>query len=350
MIVPALLLVLVVSGASGLSTLQPRARGSAAKPLDKKQVAVFGAGGSLGGAVFGFVQRASNIYGTGLGGASSPRSICATAAASDLLNRYLSGAFKLAYAGENMVRLTDMGDVDAIAARLVGMDAAVCGTVYQLERRPITANTYEKGPNDKTFEFYLDERRQARSEVPADDTETHLALFRNTIEACKASGVKHVVVVETPQTPNAKPFAEILDNCGVPFTYIHAAGELESCKSYTFEKGVQADLNIESFTLSDNYLSAGGYSPGDWMVSLEDSRREENGNSGTVYREDIAALAVQSLLSLDWTKNRCMEVSARGMLSDGTETDGKRRRRMPRTDRDWCVKSNILAEKLTAVE
>uniref|UniRef100_A0A6U6KXL5 Uncharacterized protein n=1 Tax=Odontella aurita TaxID=265563 RepID=A0A6U6KXL5_9STRA len=343
------LLATLASATTGLSTFQPQARGCAATPLDKKQIAVFGAGGMLGASVFGFVQRASNIYGTGMGGASSPRSICATAMASDYLNRKLSAAFKLAYAGENMVRLTNMQDVDAIAARLSGMNAAVIGTVYQLETLPVTGNTYEKGPNDKTYEFYLDKRTMARTDVLPEDEDTHLALFQKTITACKASGVEHVVVVETPQTVNPKPFAEILDKGGVPFTYIHASGKYESCKSYTFEMGVQDDLKIESFTLSENYISAGEYNPGDWMESLADSRSVSS-EDDTVFREDIAALAVQSLLSLNWKKSRCLEVSSIGKLSDGSGDDVKRPWRNVKTDRDWCVKSNVLAQKLLAVE
>ena len=36
-------------------------KGCAAKPFDKKKIAVFGAGGDLGAVVFGFLQRAASL-------------------------------------------------------------------------------------------------------------------------------------------------------------------------------------------------------------------------------------------------------------------------------------------------
>jgi shikimate 5-dehydrogenase len=36
-------------------------KGCAAKPFDKKKIAVFGAGGYLGAVVFGFLQRAASL-------------------------------------------------------------------------------------------------------------------------------------------------------------------------------------------------------------------------------------------------------------------------------------------------
>ena len=108
-------------------------RGSAATPLDKKSIAVFGAGGYTGGTIFGYLQRASNLYGTGIGGAAMPRNICACSEGSSRLNSILSKGFKLAYAGEQHMRLVDMSNVEHVAQRLKGLDAIVIGTVCQLE-------------------------------------------------------------------------------------------------------------------------------------------------------------------------------------------------------------------------
>jgi hypothetical protein len=92
-------LVLIVSFSSksslALSLSKPSylvPKGSAARPLAKKKVAVLGTGGYLGALTFGFLQRASSLFGTGLGGV---RAIGGTADTSVRLNRALSKHFIL---------------------------------------------------------------------------------------------------------------------------------------------------------------------------------------------------------------------------------------------------------------
>mmetsp|Transcript_28132 Transcript_28132/g.68510 ORF Transcript_28132/g.68510 Transcript_28132/m.68510 type:complete len:102 (-) Transcript_28132:2389-2694(-) len=72
--------------------------GSAAKPYDKQKVCIFGAGGYLGGCIFGFLQRCGSLYGTGIDGFQGPRAITATAVGSLTLNSILSKNFVLAQA------------------------------------------------------------------------------------------------------------------------------------------------------------------------------------------------------------------------------------------------------------
>jgi len=43
------------------SSLNLNAEGCAAKPFEKKKIAVFGAGGYLGAVIFGFLQRAASL-------------------------------------------------------------------------------------------------------------------------------------------------------------------------------------------------------------------------------------------------------------------------------------------------
>lgn len=325
--------------------------GSSAKPYEKQKIAVFGAGGYLASTVYGFLQRASALYGTGIASASSsPRAICATSVGAGSLNTLLGRNFKLAFAGENYIALTDMDDVDHIKGNLKGYDAAVLGTVYTLTKKPVTANTYGKTPNDKTMEFFMDDR--AMVDPDEVDLDMHLTLFRNTIEACKSVGMKHLVVMETPSTEDSKPFAEILDEAQIPFTYIRASGELENSKLYTFEEGVQSDLNVDGFTLSDGYASKNGYTSGDWSESLMDEVINDEGN--VVPREDLAAVAVQCLMSLDWNKSRCINVSSKGALVKKDQTigdDGKYvAPKILKSDKDWLVQSDIIAAKVRAVE
>jgi hypothetical protein len=321
-------------------SMSSKPKGCAAVPYNKKKVAVFGTGGYMGATVFGFIQRASSIYGTGLGGISAPRSICATPIGSDALNKVLLRTFKLAFAGEDMIRLTDMQDTDAISQRLKGIDAAVLGTVYQMEKKSVALGSYEKSPNDKTYEFYLDDKYGADWEISPDDMDTHLTMFKNSVDACKAAGLEHIVVIETPSTQDAKPFAKILDDACVPFTYISVNGQLETSKLYTFEEGIQADHEINGFTLGDNYMTKGGYTSGDWS----DTEIDGIESSDVVAREDVAALAVQSLMSLEWTKSRRLTISAKGLL----EKMSMKEKNKLKSDKDWCLKSEVLAANLAS--
>ena len=309
-----------------LSTPQRKPRGSAATPLNKQKVAVFGAGGYLGSNLFGFLQRASSLYGSGLGGAYSPRNVCATFFASQAMNKVLGKNFVLAYAGEQHVKLTDMTSVDAIAARLDGYSAIVMGTMYSLEQRPVSGGTYEKGPNSKTLEFYLDEPRRGETVGQQTfDMETHLQMFQNTLEACQKVGIRHAVVLETPQTLNSNEFISMLKASGVPCTYIRVNGELTNYPDHTYWKGIQGDLSIQSRN----------------MESVEESRKS---GSSAIYREDVAALICQSLQSLPWSNSRCLTVSCNGDL------EGAIKVAKGRQDRDWCANSQVLAAKLTGIE
>ena len=325
-------------------------KGCAATPYKKKKVAVMGAGGYLGATISGFLQRASSIYGTGISDtSSSPRAITATGVGSESLNKILGRSFKLAFAGENFIRLTNMQDLEHIAARIDGYDAVVLATIYQLEKRPVTANTYETSPNDKTLELYMDNRNLVDATISDDDLDVHLTIFRNSINACKSVGIQHIVVMETPATKDRKPFAEILDEGGLSFTYIHASGNLENTKLYTFEEGVQADLNIQGFTFPSEYATRNGYTSGDWSESIPHETKSSNGK---IPREDLAAVAVQSLMSLDWRKSRYLDVSSNGAIVNensspvGTYVPTK----ILKSDKDWLLSSDIIADKLNAME
>lgn len=322
------------------SSLQQRQRGSAAKPFDKQGVAILGSGGYLGGTIFGFLQRCSSLYGSGIG---RVRAIGATEFTLDCLNRLLGKHFVLAYAGEDLVRLTDMTDVASITQRVDGYSAVIMATDYYLEQRPVTGNTYETSPNSKTFEFYLDCPRRGMDQddmIRNDDYQS--LLFEHTLQACKDSNtVKHLLVIETPLTlpERAKKCAELLDESKLPFTYIKVNGSLENFQDYTFGKGIQGKLQLESFTFASDYTTKDDYNSGSWMTNV---KKETTDNTNVMYREDVAALVVQCLQSLDWKTSRCIVVSSTGEALD-QEFDG-------RLDKEWCVNSHVLAEKLDVVQ
>jgi hypothetical protein len=123
-------------------------KGSAATPSAKRKIAVLGSGGYLGAVTFGFLQRASSLYGTGIGNC---RCIGATADTAVRLNRVLSKNFCLAQADESFIKLTDLTSVAAIANRLEGWDAIIFGSDLFLQPRSVTAGTYERTPNEKAY-------------------------------------------------------------------------------------------------------------------------------------------------------------------------------------------------------
>lgn len=302
---------------SSLSMVTPTPKGSAAKPLEKKKVAVLGSGGYLGANIYGFLQRASSLYGTGIGGSGCPRALVATAVGSRDLNNVLLQNFVLAQADESFVKLTDGSSFSSIQDRLAGFDAAIIATRYTLEQRPVTPGSYEKSPNDKTKEFYMDKPKSVtvRGEnLPEYSNE----LFKNSLEACRQECLQHIVVIETDaefeeeSTPGDKYVNILLEN-KVPFTYIKPAGKLENSKGHTYQKGILGDLIIDS-------QLEGGSSP------------------GTIFREDLAALCVQALLSLPWDENNFVRVQCNGLapVTDSTRP----------VQQEWCVNSSILASLL----
>jgi hypothetical protein len=226
----------------------------------------------------------------------------------------------------------DTSDVDYIKERLKGYDAAVIGTTYQLERRAVTLNTYEKTPNDKTFEFYLDERYGAwENDAPEDDSDIHASIFCNTIRACKEAGIAHIVVVETPRTRHRMDFLNALEEEGVAYTYIRTDSTLKKDVTYTFEKGISNKLEVVSQSLGTNFSSV-------------DTPKTLNGLP--VNREDIAALIVQSLMTLDWRQNRILEISS--SVSNVSCGYGEKESKGLRFDKEWCPNSNIYADTLSA--
>jgi len=315
------------------SSLYVAPKGCAAKPLEKKKIAVFGAGGYLGATLFGFLQRAASLYGTGISPMSSPRAICATNAGAEGLNKVLGPKFKLAYAGEDLIRLVDASDVNHIKERLKAFDACVLGTTYQLEQRSVTLNTYEQNPNAKTFEMYLDERYGAWTKnVPRNDADVHTSIFRNSVEACREAGLSHLVVVETALTACPMDFIDILEEEGVAYTYIRTVAPLTKDINFTFEKGITNQLRVVRLPAKSR------------LVSFDAESSEEP----VVYREDLAALIAQTLMTLDWGESRILEVSS----SPGSKVKSEYGGNMPKGlsfAKEWCPNSELLAEVLTAL-
>lgn len=292
----------------------PKPKGCAAKPFDKKKICVLGAGGSMGSLTFGFLQRASSLYGTGMGGF---RTICSCADTAKRLNSFLSKHFCLAYANESCMKITNMESVEALESRLEGWDALIMGSDMAVSRRAVTLGTYEKSPNDKCFEFYW----KGPSNIVRDDDESTVVdqMMENLLQAAKGANVKHIVFVDESK---GDVYSTMLAESGIPHTIIQPAGDLIRLSDYTYQKGIQGELLVSaSDAASDEDVTASAY-------------------EGMSYQEDIAALCVQCLQSLDWTKSRSMTVSTAGPLVSENIQNPKR------PDQQWCVNSLVLESAL----
>jgi hypothetical protein len=305
---------------NAFSLQQPK--GSAATPFQKKKIAVVGGGGYLGGLVFGFLQRACSLYGTGMG---SVRCIGATSDTAVRMNRLLGKNFCLAVADEMNIKLTDLQSVDALQQSLEGFEAVIWGTEVSFLQRSVTAGTYDKSPNQKAMELYWG----AQGNAVGDEMETtQESIFENLLQASRQAGVKHMVVVQDVSSDNWLPR---LENCGVPFTFIRPAGKLLAVQDYTYRKGIQGSLSVSSA------YSAMPNDDTSTASSLESS-------PSPVCTEDVAALCVQCLQSLDWTKSRCINVSCNGALNvESLDPVTKR------PDEEWCVRSSVLEGALTGI-
>lgn len=144
-------------------------------------------------------------------------------------------------ADESFVRLTNMASVDSIQSKLDGFDAAFLSTRYTLQTRPVTMGSYEKGPNDKTIEFFMDMPSSSTYQV-YDDPEYSFELFLSSLEASRKAGIKRLIVIETDNQFENSPiigdkYFDALNSCGIPYAYLRPNGQLENCPGYTFSKG-----------------------------------------------------------------------------------------------------------------
>jgi hypothetical protein len=302
---------------NAFSSLQ-QPKGSAATPFQKKKIAVVGGGGYMGSLVFGFLQRACSLYGTGIG---SFRCIGATADTAVRMNRVLGKNFCLAVADEMNIKLTDMQSVDALQQSLQGFEAVIWGTDLSFLQRSVTAGTYDKTPNDKAFELYWGAQGNAIGDEMATVKEK---ILENLLQASRQAGVKHMVVVQDNASDDWLPR---LKNCGVPFTFIRPTGEVLAVQDYTYRMGIQGSLSVSVMPSDDDVSTSSSSSP------------------SPLSTEDVAALCVQCIQSLDWDKSRCINVSCNGALN--VESLGPVAKKRP--DEEWCVRSSVLEGVLTGI-
>jgi hypothetical protein len=281
--------------------------GSAATPIKKQKVAVIGTAGKMGALTFGFLQRAGSLFGTGL---QAPQALGATAETATRLNRVLSKHFCLAFADESAIKLMNFGNEASIEQRLKGCDAVIMGGEFLLNERPVTAGTFETSPNSKTMEMYWEGDTCEESGFMQ---ETVLA---NILSAAKGAGLKHIVGVGN-ELLRAK-----LESTGITYTCLEPLGQIMDVQDFTYRKGVQGSMSL---------------------MTVDDFSLRQDTPPSPIAREDLAALCVQALLSLDWRTSRHIFVTCLG-AAEPPYNNSKR------PDQEWCVNSVLLESAMADVQ
>lgn len=299
-----------LSAVSGYTFAQPR-RADPMQDVRGARVAVLGGGGYSGAVAFGFLQRATKQFGKGI---DSVASIGATAESVNLLNRYLAKTFYTS-ADQTEIKLANLFDVEHIAEHLYGWDALVMGTDIGVAVRPVSPGTYMTG-NDYACEVYWPAPKNLQG-IPENAIELREVILRNVMEGARLAGVQHICLVDDAKDYEALRF---LHYTGVPYTCLGpTAARMVDCPNYTFRKGVLEKLEA---------------------VNLR--QQEAAPASKYLHREDLAALAIQTLMSLDWSYSRCLAVTGKGL----PESDSWAKRSNTDLDNEWCVNSHLLVEAL----
>ena len=236
----------------------------AATPITKRRVAVCGAGGKAGSMVFGAVQRAAQTFDAGL---AAPRALCGAARGSRALNSVLGSSFVLAFAGEDLVKLTDFRDDAKLEKNLEG-----CATVVAPARlRPAGAVTGTEWTWD--LDCDVDE-----SVADGDD-----AVFGRVARVAAKLGA-HVIAVASPAS--AAGVEAALAAAGAAHTVL-VVGEVALTKGWYLDKGVQQVISCAPGVARD---------------------------PGCVQAEDLGAVVAYAATCLDPASSRVLTLSA---SSDG---------------------------------
>ena len=307
------LLVSLVTGYGFPSQRVPRPP----RPRPKK-VAVVGTAGYSGALAFGFLQRASSQYGTGMDAVAS---LGATMESGAHLNRVLTKSFASFINDDDEALLyTNLFSVQDIAKSLQGCHAIVMGTDMGVAVREVTPGTFTTS-NGVTCEVYWPAPRPLDA-VPQNHPELRLLIINNILQAALAARVQHICLVD-----DAKDYGVLkaVHATGIPYTCLGpTAVQMVDHANYGYRLGVLERLEV---------------------VSLQ--QNEQVPISKYLYREDLVALAVQSLLSLDWKQSRCLAVTSLGRAentwmaqrSDNTANNAA-------VNKEWCHNAYLLKEAL----
>ena len=227
-------------------------------------------------------------------------------------------------------------------------DALILGTDVGVATRRVTPGTYEQTPNDVTTELYWPAPAHSQKNPPPQEKKQSPGqqIIKNVLQAAAQAGVRHVCLVDDNNDANnhndKDSILAFLQTLDLPYTCLQPqASTITITPNYTYRKGVQQVLRVVEAKQNDHEI---------------DNNNNNNNNNETVllpppiYREDLCALAVQCLLTLDWTTSRVLHVRSSGQpVTDAQSLLLSNQKPLLRPDQEWCVNSVLLEQALAGV-
>ena len=102
-------------------------------------------------------------------------------------------------------------------------------------------------------------------------------------------------------------------------------------------KGVQSDLKMSRATSVEE------------LMENTNNNKSSSSKNKTIYREHIAAVCVQALMSLGWDDNRVIQIEQSSSEDDPMTTMADNKGGKVVLQKEWCVNSNILQNSLVAL-
>jgi len=233
----------------------------AATPIEKRLVAVCGAGGACGSLVYGAVQRAAQCFDAGL---KAPRALVGAARGSRKLNGVLATNYVLAFAGEDLVKRCDFREVGEARygiAKCLG-DCATIVTPCRLRGQGAFTGTEWTWDMDFGGDFDA---------------------FERVVEAAPEGA--HVVAVAAKA--DAADAQRVLEASGACHTLL-VVNTVEATPRWNLNKGVSQTVGARS----------GGASAGD------------------IQAEDLGAVIAQACVVLDPGQSRVLSL---GVVAEGAD-------------------------------
>jgi hypothetical protein len=166
-----------------------------------------------------------------------------------------------------------------------------------------------------------------------EDIEIKDQIVQNFINAAQRAQLKHIFIVVNDSNidESTSNVLSQVKGSGIPFTCIQTSPLTDySSTGYTFQDGIRNDLIINKINEDVNTIPN----------SL---------TNDAVCREDIAALCVQAIQSLDWKQQqRYLQVIANGPVKVPSSVLAATPTK--RMDQQWCMNSYILEEKLNQID
>ena len=172
----------------------------------------------------------------------------------------------------------------------------------------------------------------------------------NFIAAAQLAKLKHIflVIATATATVEKEMNNEVLRKViasGIPFTCIQIPSKLidRSSNGFTYQDGIiDKDITIE-FVMD---------------ITIDNSKRIDNNDKSSIYREDVAAICVQAIQSCDWLQPQrflTVVVPTAPPVVPTRNQPQQRQENEPssplvvipkRMDQLWCMNAHILEEQL----